>query len=352
MRIAQRRDGVLTYLHGNHLGSIVLETSTSGVEVNDERYFAYGEQRGLGQVNTENQYTDQKRDDTGLYYYGARYYDPSLGTFVSPDTIVPDPTSVLDYNRMMYTRGNPLRYSDPTGHCIFGIDTFVCVAAAVIGAGAAGYGAGRVGFEVGMQRGSSTTHDVRINQVGGALVTDLSDTISAQASSYSIDPLLLSSVIRLESSAIERRIFTLSPSSTPGAVANAAEYTQALIQGGTASVGIIQMQLRRAQELEELGYVTPVESEHERRQALLDPVTAVSYAAGMLRYTSDQLQTLSGYSELSNEDQARLVLIGYNQGWEILQYNVNELGFMGVINASAYDDQTLDGYRRWLEAQQ
>ncbi len=118
MRVAQRRgSSPITYLHGNHLGSTVLETSVIGVSVNDEKYFAYGEQRDTGPVNTENQYTDQKRDDTGLYYYGARYYDPALGTFVSPDSIVPEPTNVFDYNRMMYTRGNPLKFSDPSGNC-------------------------------------------------------------------------------------------------------------------------------------------------------------------------------------------------------------------------------------------
>jgi len=57
------------------------------------------------------------RCDTGLMYYGARYYDPQIGTFVSPDTLVPDPTHVFDYNRYMYARGNPLKYNDPTGHC-------------------------------------------------------------------------------------------------------------------------------------------------------------------------------------------------------------------------------------------
>jgi pimeloyl-ACP methyl ester carboxylesterase len=36
--------------------------------------------------------------------------------FISPDTIVPDPTQVYDYNLMMYARGNPLKYNDPTGH--------------------------------------------------------------------------------------------------------------------------------------------------------------------------------------------------------------------------------------------
>ena len=117
MRVAQRRgSSTITYLHGNHLGSTVLETSVIGVSVNDEKYFAYGEQRDTGPVNTENQYTDQKRDDTGLYYYGARYYDPALGTFISPDTIVPNPEQVFGYNRFMYVYGNPLMYSDPSGH--------------------------------------------------------------------------------------------------------------------------------------------------------------------------------------------------------------------------------------------
>ena len=49
-------------------------------------------------------------------YYNARYYDPALGTFVSPDSMVPNPASVIDYNRFLYARGNPLKYSDPTGH--------------------------------------------------------------------------------------------------------------------------------------------------------------------------------------------------------------------------------------------
>jgi RHS repeat-associated protein len=58
----------------------------------------------------------KKQDGTGLLYYNARYYDPALGTFISPDTLVPDPGLVFDYNRYMYVRGNPLRYTDPSGH--------------------------------------------------------------------------------------------------------------------------------------------------------------------------------------------------------------------------------------------
>ena len=49
-------------------------------------------------------------------YYVARYYDPQLGMFVSPDTMIPDPTDFFSYNRYLYSRGNPLSNNDPTGH--------------------------------------------------------------------------------------------------------------------------------------------------------------------------------------------------------------------------------------------
>ena len=66
-------------------------------------------------------------------YYNARYYDPEIGQFISPDSIVPDPTHVFDYNRYMYVRGNPLKYTDSSGHCIDGITTAVCVVAIIAG---------------------------------------------------------------------------------------------------------------------------------------------------------------------------------------------------------------------------
>jgi hypothetical protein len=40
-----------------------------------------------------------------LYYYGARYYDPQIGLFLSADTLVPDAGVLFDYNRYMYFRG-------------------------------------------------------------------------------------------------------------------------------------------------------------------------------------------------------------------------------------------------------
>ncbi|MCO5211244.1 MAG: RHS repeat-associated core domain-containing protein [Caldilinea sp.] len=42
---------------------------------------------------------------------------PTLGQFLSPDTIVPAAGNALDYHRYAYTRFNPVRYEDDSGHC-------------------------------------------------------------------------------------------------------------------------------------------------------------------------------------------------------------------------------------------
>ncbi len=79
-------------------------------------YNAYGRYRSGGTLPTDRRYTGQQRDDTGLYYYNARYYDPQIGTFLSPDTLVPDPGNVQAYNRYLYALGNPVKLADSTGH--------------------------------------------------------------------------------------------------------------------------------------------------------------------------------------------------------------------------------------------
>jgi RHS repeat-associated protein len=52
----------------------------------------------------------------GLMFYNARWYDPYLNHFTQPDSIVPDPYNPQDWNRYLYARNNPLRYTDPSGH--------------------------------------------------------------------------------------------------------------------------------------------------------------------------------------------------------------------------------------------
>ncbi len=63
----------------------------------------------------------QRRDGViRLYDDNARYYDPAIGRFTQPDTIVPNPADPQSLNRYAYVNNNPVRYTDPSGHDEFG----------------------------------------------------------------------------------------------------------------------------------------------------------------------------------------------------------------------------------------
>jgi RHS repeat-associated protein len=89
------------------------------------------EQAGAGQSTFG--YTGEQTDPTGLVFLRARYYDPALGRFITPDSLIPDPLSSIGWNRYAYVGNNPLKFTDPSGHCFFsGIDTVACIAFAKV----------------------------------------------------------------------------------------------------------------------------------------------------------------------------------------------------------------------------
>jgi len=47
---------------------------------------------------------------------GARYYNPTIGHFLTPDSVLPSPTDSLSYDRYAYTRNNPINLIDPSGN--------------------------------------------------------------------------------------------------------------------------------------------------------------------------------------------------------------------------------------------
>ena len=88
--IAVKRCSDLYHLHGDHLGSTSLTTDGAGAATASRAYYASGAERSVtGDLKTDRTFTGQKRDYTGLMYYNASFYDPALGTFVSPDSMVP-----------------------------------------------------------------------------------------------------------------------------------------------------------------------------------------------------------------------------------------------------------------------
>lgn len=90
-----------------------------------------------------------------------------------------------------------------------------------------------MGYEVGtliVPGGDQTRRD----RIGGGLVAELSDVIQRESAARSVDPELVSAVLRHESAAFERRVLTFWPSMQPGLFANTAEFVQSLVQGDTA----------------------------------------------------------------------------------------------------------------------
>ena len=116
--IAFRRNGSLYWVGTDHLGGTVAVASSTFGLVAGMRYSPYGVSRdNTDDPLTDNLFTSQKLDASiGLYWYGSRAYDQSLGRFVCPDSIVPSPGNPQSLNRYCLHLQQPVRYTDPSGH--------------------------------------------------------------------------------------------------------------------------------------------------------------------------------------------------------------------------------------------
>jgi RHS repeat-associated protein len=109
---------LIRYQYSNHLGSVMLETDTNGDPVSYEEYHPYGTSAyraarpGAHLSLKRFRFSGKERDDeTGLYYFGARYYAPWLGRWTSAD-----PAGFADgLNLYAFSLNNPATLSDPTG---------------------------------------------------------------------------------------------------------------------------------------------------------------------------------------------------------------------------------------------
>jgi len=106
------RNGTENFL-ADPLGSTVGLTDTSGVVRTKYAYQPFGS-TSSSDAPSDNRlrFTGREYDETALYYYRARYYDPGLQRFLSED---PLGFGGGDANLYAYTFNNPLNFADPTG---------------------------------------------------------------------------------------------------------------------------------------------------------------------------------------------------------------------------------------------
>jgi RHS repeat-associated protein len=136
--VATRASSTLTYLHQDNLGSTCVTSSSTGALISSIKYTPFGTTRS-GSVSTDKQFTGQRLDGTGLYYYNARYYNPAIGRFVSADSVIQSLENPQTLNRYSYVQNNPLKTNDPTGHfplraLISNVAKVAVAAAVVVGA--------------------------------------------------------------------------------------------------------------------------------------------------------------------------------------------------------------------------
>src|SRR5690606_26005253 len=120
LNLAQPGSGVIFipvvfYFHPDHLGSSTLITDNFGDPYQFFLNLPFGEtmaeQRRNGSFNNPYKFNGKELDEeTGLYYYGARYYNPRTSVFISVD-----PLTEQTMTPYQYTYQNPINLIDPTG---------------------------------------------------------------------------------------------------------------------------------------------------------------------------------------------------------------------------------------------
>ena len=108
------------YFHSDHLGSSSLITDGSGDVVQHLEYIPFGEvfvdERHSTWSSPYKFNAKELDEETGLYYYGARYYDPRTSVWISSDPLKEKYPNISSY---VYCADNPVNVIDPDGKRLF-----------------------------------------------------------------------------------------------------------------------------------------------------------------------------------------------------------------------------------------
>jgi RHS repeat-associated protein len=108
------------YYHVDAVGSVRAVTDKDGNVVRRHDYFPFGDGPVEVAPGTDPvRFTGKERDvETGLDYFGARYYASRSGRFTTVDPALDIEQALVDpqlWNRYTYVRNNPFRFVDPDG---------------------------------------------------------------------------------------------------------------------------------------------------------------------------------------------------------------------------------------------
>ena len=123
--LATMRSSTESYVYTKDMReSTINVVGSSGTAPVSYNYTDYGETEILGDQDFYNEvcYGGGIYDETtGLYYLNARYYSPENAAFLTQDTYRGDRSRTATLNYYSYCAGNPVNYTDPSGHAFWGV---------------------------------------------------------------------------------------------------------------------------------------------------------------------------------------------------------------------------------------
>ncbi|HEV2225974.1 MAG TPA: RHS repeat-associated core domain-containing protein [Nitrososphaerales archaeon] len=120
LQVAKMVGSTVYYLHQDALGSTRLVATATVTIKFSSNYVPYGNNYAVSGKEVY-MYTGKPQDsNTGLYYFGARYYDTTTGRFVTQDSQRGNKNDPMTMNLYIYARDNPERYVDTNGHMFAG----------------------------------------------------------------------------------------------------------------------------------------------------------------------------------------------------------------------------------------
>jgi len=106
------------YSVADQVHTVSMDFNANGTLRWQGQFLPFGGEVDQGPGLSRYKFTGKERDaESGLDFFGARYYGSSMGRMMSPDPLMAS-AKVWDpqtWNRYAYARNNPLRYIDPTG---------------------------------------------------------------------------------------------------------------------------------------------------------------------------------------------------------------------------------------------
>ncbi|USN45947.1 MAG: RHS repeat-associated core domain-containing protein [Candidatus Woesearchaeota archaeon] len=116
--VGELRNGKLSFRHSDRLSSVRLKTAANTAQVTGEFLsLPFGQE--LIKENTRLAFaTEKELDESGLYFFGARYYDPNIGRFTGVDP-------VRSNHAYSYVNNNPMNAVDPTGMAGTSLETLL-----------------------------------------------------------------------------------------------------------------------------------------------------------------------------------------------------------------------------------